>query len=145
MLAGLLGAVYFVLPIEALRLLVAVNLVLGLFNLLPGFPMDGGRILRAWLARRRPYEEATRIAARTGQVLAVAMGLVGLLTLHLFLVLIAGFIFLTAQAELMQTAWQSARAGPGAARGYETVVTPDPHDGMREGVRVRRPAYSWRW
>ncbi len=116
----------------AVDLLVTVNLVLGVFNLLPGFPMDGGRILRAWLARTRPYEQATWIAARTGQVVAVMMGITGVLTLHLMLVFIAVFIFMAAQAELVRTTW--------AARwGLADGGPVDPWDGRREGVKVRRP------
>ncbi len=138
-LAGLFGAAYFLFPIELLRLLVIVNLVLGLFNLLPGFPMDGGRILRAWLDRRRPYDEATRIASRTGQVVAVLMGVVGLLTTHLMLVMIAVFIFVAAQAERTRTAWQSVQwSGGDGSSPYGTVVMPpDQWQGMRSGVRIR--------
>src|SRR6185503_12571565 len=51
------------------------NLILGVFNLLPAYPMDGGRVLRSLLARSRPEDEATRITASIGQVLAIAMGL----------------------------------------------------------------------
>ncbi len=138
-LAGVFGAAYFLFPIELLRLLVTVNLVLGLFNLLPGFPMDGGRILRAWLARRRPYDEATRIAARTGQVVAVLMGVVGLVTMHLMLVMIAVFIFVAAQAERTRTAWQSVQwSGGDGSSPYGTVVMPpDQWQGMRSGVRIK--------
>ena len=75
------------------------NLVLCVFNLLPALPMDGGRILRSVLARRRTEEEATRIAARTGRVLAVGMGLAGLLTSNFLMVFVALFVYLGAAQE----------------------------------------------
>lgn len=53
--------------------LCAMNAVLGLFNLLPGFPMDGGRVLRAWLSRKRSRSDATRIAMNVGRVFAVVL------------------------------------------------------------------------
>jgi len=52
--------------------------MLGLFNLLPAFPLDGGRVLRGALRERRGLLEATRIAAKVGRVLAVPMALAGL-------------------------------------------------------------------
>src|SRR5262249_42087307 len=75
------------------------NLVLFAFNLLPAYPMDGGRILRSLLARRRSEEEATRIAARAGQGFAVLMGLAGLLWGNFILVFIAMFVWLGAAQE----------------------------------------------
>ncbi len=75
------------------------NLVLGLFNLLPAFPMDGGRILRSLLARFKSEDEATRTAARAGQMLAIAMGLFGLLGGNFFLMFIAFFVYLGAAQE----------------------------------------------
>ena len=77
----------------------AGNLMLALFNLLPAFPMDGGRILRSLLALRRPEDEATRIAAAAGRFLAVALGLYGLITQHFFLIFIAFFVYLGATQE----------------------------------------------
>src|SRR5579862_1427780 len=53
------------------------NLILALFNFLPAYPMDGGRVLRSLLARWRPEDEATRITAAVGQAMAAAMGLFG--------------------------------------------------------------------
>jgi Zn-dependent protease/CBS domain-containing protein len=75
------------------------NLVLFLFNLLPAYPMDGGRILRSFLALRRPVEDATRIAAGAGQGLAIVMGLAGLLWGNFVLMFVALFVYLGAFQE----------------------------------------------
>lgn len=75
------------------------NLVLCVFNLLPAYPMDGGRILRSFLALRRPVEEATRIAAAAGQGLAFLLGLAGLLWGNFILVFVALFVYLGAAQE----------------------------------------------
>jgi Zn-dependent protease/CBS domain-containing protein len=75
------------------------NLLLGVFNLLPAYPMDGGRILRSLLALRKPEDEATQIAARAGRFLAVGMGLFGLLSQNFVLVFVALFVYLGAAQE----------------------------------------------
>lgn len=85
-----------------------INAVLGLFNLLPGFPMDGGRILRALLAMRLPYLRATQIAVRVGQVSALAMGLAGLWFRQPMLVLVAMFVYLAARAELAMAQFRAS-------------------------------------
>ncbi len=81
-----------------LHTLLAANLMLGLFNLLPAFPMDGGRVLRAALALRLDRVRATRLAAQVGQVLAVGLGIVGLMG-NPFLILIAVFVWIGAGSE----------------------------------------------
>jgi len=75
------------------------NIVLGLFNLIPAFPMDGGRLLRAWLAKRMSYIDATRKAVAVGKSFAFAMGILGLFTLQFFLLLIAFFIYFGGSEE----------------------------------------------
>lgn len=81
-----------------LERLAAVNIFLVLFNLLPAFPMDGGRILRALLATRLRRVKATRIAAGIGQGMALLFGLVGLF-FNPFLILIALFVWIGAAQE----------------------------------------------
>ncbi len=75
------------------------NLLLVAMNLLPAFPMDGGRILRALLTYIRPEDEATRIAAWMGRMLAISMGLYGLLASQFMLVFFALFVYLGAAME----------------------------------------------
>lgn len=79
--------------------LVLFNLMLILFNLIPAFPLDGGRVLRSLLWMRMPMPRATRIASRVGQVFAVILGLWGLYNSHLMLMVIAFFVFISAGAE----------------------------------------------
>jgi Zn-dependent protease/CBS domain-containing protein len=83
----------------ALFYLGELNLTLGVFNLLPAFPMDGGRVLRAVLTRRRGLARATQIAATVGKVFAGGFGLVGLFTGNFILVIIAFFVFIGAEGE----------------------------------------------
>jgi stage IV sporulation protein FB len=95
-------------PQAFLGQLAAVNLFLALFNLLPAFPMDGGRVLRAALAARMDRVRATRAAAAAGQVLAFALGFVALSSGNLVLLLIAVFVFLAGTAESNDVAMHAA-------------------------------------
>jgi Zn-dependent protease/CBS domain-containing protein len=79
------------------------NVLLAAFNLLPAFPMDGGRMLRSYLATRMPHLEATRKAARTGRYIAIAMGIIGIFTFQIFLILVAFFVYMGAQEEEQAT------------------------------------------
>ena len=92
--------------------LALMNVALAAFNMLPGFPMDGGRVLRALLARNRPYARATEIAAEVGKVFAILLGLFGLFGGGgLFLVAIAFFIYIGAASEAQQTVMRAAFEG----------------------------------
>jgi Zn-dependent protease len=101
-----------------------VNLWLAIFNLIPAFPMDGGRVLRAILSMKLERHVATRIAARIGQALAVGFVLAGFFS-NPFLVVIGIFIFLGAQAESEYTRAQSFlrgfRVGDAIMRQYQSI------------------------
>jgi Zn-dependent protease/CBS domain-containing protein len=106
--------------------LALMNVALAAFNMLPGFPMDGGRVLRALLARNRPFARATQLAAEVGKGFALLLGLVGLFGGGgLFLVLIAFFIYIGASGEAQRTTMAAA---------FENVRTRDimtPVDDLR--------------
>lgn len=76
-----------------------LNIFLGGFNLVPAFPMDGGRVLRSLLAKRWSFVSATRIAADVGKAFAFVFGILGLINGNLFLVLIAFFVYIGASQE----------------------------------------------
>ena len=106
-----------------------LNVVLAVFNLLPAFPMDGGRVLRALLAMHIPRVQATRIASFMGQGMAVLFGLAGLMG-NPFLVLIAVFVYLGAAQEYHTIRWEAAVEGLSAQSAmvtrYRTLQTNDP-------------------
>jgi Zn-dependent protease len=91
--------------------LMAVNVYLLLFNLIPAFPMDGGRMLRALLASRVGLVRGTRIAATLGQTLAVVGGLYGITRPEPILALVAFFVFLGANAEAAAVETRAAGEG----------------------------------
>jgi Zn-dependent protease len=121
------------------RLLV-VNVFLVLFNLLPAFPMDGGRVLRALLAMRFDYLHATAVAARIGQATAVLFGMVGALMMNPLLVLIALFVWTAAAGEagLVRVKWALRGVTAGAAMRTEfgTLAPGDPLE-LAAGITVR--------
>jgi Zn-dependent protease len=90
-----------------LERIMAVNLFLVGFNMIPAFPMDGGRVLRAILATRKEYSRATQIAASIGQGIAVFFGFIGLFY-NPFLLFIAFFVWIGAAQEASMVQMQSA-------------------------------------
>ncbi len=107
-------------PIETLTMtagsfverLMVVNLVLVGFNLIPAFPMDGGRVLRSLLALRLPYTRATQIAAALGQGIALLFGFFGLVVVgNPFLLFIAFFVWIGAAQESSMVQMRSALGG----------------------------------
>jgi len=93
-----------------LERLLLVNVSLVLFNLIPAFPMDGGRVLRSLLALRLEYTRATQIAATVGQGLALLLGLAGLFS-NPFLVFIAFFVWIGAGQEASMVQMKTALGG----------------------------------
>jgi Zn-dependent protease/CBS domain-containing protein len=87
------------------------NLILAGFNMIPAFPMDGGRVLRALLARWQTEERATHMAASAGRALAILIGLYGLLSMHFLLIFIAFFVYLGATQETAAITGRSLTEG----------------------------------
>jgi CBS domain-containing protein len=117
------------------RLMLA-NLILAAFNLLPAFPMDGGRIFRALLARHVGFARATRMAARVGHTVAVLFGLLGLYS-NPFLVIIAVFVWVGASQEAAMVQMKSAFAGILVSRVTLTDITSiSASDPLRKAVEL---------
>jgi Zn-dependent protease/CBS domain-containing protein len=99
---GLSGNIYWG---TMIALLAYINITLGVFNILPAFPMDGGRVLRGFLAQRMPYIKATRIAVSIGKMFAYVLALIGLITFPtgIWFIIIAIFIYISASEEESST------------------------------------------
>jgi stage IV sporulation protein FB len=96
---GWLGLSYNMGVANLIYYLAAVNLLLAIFNLLPAFPMDGGRVLRALLAMRMPYVRATRTAVFIGRLVAIPLAIWGIVSGNILMLLIAFFVYVGGGAE----------------------------------------------
>ncbi|HZQ14962.1 MAG TPA: site-2 protease family protein [Pseudolabrys sp.] len=109
--------------------LASVNLFLAVFNLIPAFPMDGGRVLRAALASRFGYVRATEISASIGQFVAFALGFIGLMA-NPILIFIAIFVYLAASSEAHMVALRAVSRGVPVSHAMMThfaTLAPDGH------------------
>ncbi|HKD43696.1 MAG TPA: site-2 protease family protein [Myxococcaceae bacterium] len=130
----------------ALFYLAEMNLFLGLFNLLPAFPMDGGRIVRAFLTERYGLLRATQIAVGLGKAFAVLFGIIGLFSFNIVLIIIAFFIFVGAEAEsrgvLVKAMLGHVRVRDLMSPSRESVSpTTSVYDAAEQMLRDRRLAY----
>ncbi len=90
--------------------LATLNILLGAFNLIPAFPMDGGRVFRALLAERLKYSDATRYAVYIGKIFGIAMVLIGVVY-NFLLILVGIFVYIGASEEAEQTIISTTLAG----------------------------------
>lgn len=119
-----------------LERLLAVNVMLVLFNVIPAFPMDGGRVVRALLATRLDYSRATQIAAGLGQGFALLFGLAGIFW-NPMLIFIALFVWIGAEQEASMTQIRSALGGIPVDRAMLTdFKTLEPHDPLERAVEL---------
>lgn len=116
--------------VDTLPYLIVTNISLAVFNLLPAFPMDGGRVLRSLLATVMPHAQATALAVRVGQGFAWLMGLGGLLTGNVIWILIAIFVYSGAVQEgrmaRIQSVLRNMRVKQAFSRGAHAVSPDDP-------------------
>jgi len=116
--------------------LMKINVGLVLFNLLPIFPMDGGRVLRALLSGAIGRGRATEVAATIGQGVALAAGFYGLTPGHWLLALLAAFVFLAAGAERDHVRAESVRRPSSPRRDEGIWIAPPGHSWVNRGPGV---------
>lgn len=111
--------------------LATINMVLALFNLIPAFPMDGGRVFRALLSLFLDRVKATRIASMTGQGIALVFGYLGITTGNPLLLVVAVFIFLAAAGESNDVA---TRASTSTLVARDAMITQFEHLGPADTI-----------
>lgn len=113
------------------------NFILALFNLLPAFPLDGGRIFRSLLAMKYDYVRATNVASFVGRGFAILLGIYALLNGGIFMIFIAGFIFLAAGQEAAAVRYREALRGYTVADVYSpTAYTLNPYNNLQQAVNL---------
>lgn len=108
--------------------LAAANIVLVVFNLIPAFPMDGGRVLNALLAMRMDKGRAIEISARIGQVMAFVFGFLGLVNANPLLVFVAIFVYIAAASEVQTSSLETMTSGLDVSDAMETRFATVPVD-----------------
>ena len=113
-LAGVATLLASVIPGPLFPLLATVNLIIGVFNLIPALPMDGGRILRALLVRRMGFARATEISVKVSRGFAMLLALYAVVSAQLYLLLLAAVLWFLGTAELRMARHQERirRSGP---------------------------------
>ncbi len=113
------------------------NIILALFNLIPAFPLDGGRVFRALLAMKLDYSRATNVAATVGKVIAVMMGLYGLFNGGIFMVFIALFVFTAAGKEAAMVKQRTSLKGYTVHDVYTTTAyTLTPYHRLEQAIQL---------
>lgn len=126
--------------------LAVINVILAVFNLIPAFPMDGGRILRALLARNQPYVDATRTAAGIGRLIAIFLAILGAISFNVLLILVALFVYGAATTEsrmvVLDELLDGVTAGDIMASDLQTIRATDSiHSMVDRMIADRRTEY----
>jgi Zn-dependent protease len=119
--------------------LALLNVILGAFNFIPAFPMDGGRVFRAFLAERMSFTDATRYAALIGRIFGIGMIFFGILFLqfNIFLVIVGIFVYIGASEEAEQTIVSTALAHVRVREVMQTeVAAVTPETSVEEALEV---------
>ena len=119
-----------------LVILMSANIMLAIFNLIPAFPMDGGRVFRSLLAMRLSRDQATMVAMNIGKMFAVGIAILGIYT-NPFLIFIAIFIYIGAQREYEVVKYTSALSGYSVENVLMHEYTPiHPNDPIKRAVDI---------
>jgi len=115
--------------------LMALNIILVVFNMLPAFPMDGGRVLRALLALRMEYAKSTKIASKIGKAMAILFGIIGLFS-NPFLVFIAAFVWFGANQEEKMVRMKYSKMSYNNSEYAADLKTLSPNDPIAKAVNL---------